>query len=143
MYNSTDVTTPPSTMTWLHHHHCRLLFLGCFSSFTHCQWMWPLIRITVYVPITFLSAHIVAIYPLGGLLLNFSSSIATTTPMMIDIASAPQLYPPFFMLETLHLYPLFFLLADHPSKIVQNQWYDGAALIAPKGWNSWGISHSQ
>ena len=44
--------------------------------------------------------------------------------MLTDIAAA------------LHLYPLFFPLADHPSNLGQDQYYEGNALIAQKGARS-------
>ena len=66
-------------------------------------------------------------------------TVATKPLIEIDLTSAPHLYPLFFMLVALHLYPLFFTLADHPSKIVQDQWNGGAALISLEGLKSCGI----
>ena len=86
----------PSTMDSLHFHRCRLFVLGRFYSFPHGPLVWPLFRITAYVQETLLSNHIVAIYPLGNLLLEFSSVVATTPSVANDLALAPQLYTLFF-----------------------------------------------
>ena len=80
-------------------------------GFPHCPWVWPLTWIAAYIRTTFLSDHIVAIYPpLGGLLMDLSSTVAMTPSMATDVAVTP------------HLYPLFLLLADHPSKSFQDNY---------------------
>ena len=126
-------------MASLHCHRRLLFFLGRFSSFPHFPWVWLLFRIADYIQITLLSDHIVAIYLLRSLLLEFSSPVATIPLMVNDIVSAPHLYPLFFLLAPPHLYPLLFPLAAHPLKSGQDQWYSGATLISPEGWNSCGI----
>ena len=50
-------------MASFHRQFCWLLFLGVWGGFPHCPWVWPLIRIAAYIRTTFLSDHIVAIYP--------------------------------------------------------------------------------
>ena len=86
----------PSTMASLHCHSRQLFYLDRFYSFPHGPWVWPLVQIAAYVQATLLSNHIVAIYPLVSLLLEFSSAVATTLSMANDLALAPHLYPLFF-----------------------------------------------
>ena len=115
-------------MTWLHCHG-RLLFLVYFSSFPHCPWVWPLVRITAYIQITLLSDNIVAIYPLGILILDLSSTLATTPLMANDLASAPQHYFTVSLLVSKHnglvplspspivIFGLFFLFSSFPMSV--------------------------
>ena len=55
------------------------------------------------------------------LLRYLALEVATTTPMAIGVELAPHIYPLYFMLVVLHLYPILFTLADNPLIIVQDQ----------------------
>ena len=111
----------PSTMASFYRHRRWLFFLGRFSSFPHCPWVWPLVRVAAYIQITFLGDYIVAIYPLGSLILDLSSAVATMLSMVNYLAYSPHLHTLFFLLAEPHLYPLFFPLVSHPSKVGKDQ----------------------
>ena len=101
----------PSTMVSFHHHCCWLLFYffifgflishECDHSFgsllTSKLLSWAII-LSPYTP------------PLGSLLVDSFSAVATTSPMATDIAATP------------HLYPLFLMLEGHPSKNFQDRY---------------------
>ena len=79
--------------------------------------MWSLVRIAAYTQTTFLSDHIVAIYPPlkhdSGLVLGISKD--TIDGELYYIGTTPLFYL-FFSLSAPHLYPLFIDVV--PDKVI-------------------------
>ena len=111
-----------STMVFFQCQRCWLLLFWLFFGFPHCSWVWPFTRFAAYLQTTFLSDNIVAIYPIGSLLLDSYFAVAMTPSMATDLAVTP------------HLYPLFLLLASYLSKFVLDHYTTVTRWLRHSSW---------
>ena len=100
------------------------LLIFCISFLTHFPWVWLIIRIAAYVRTTFLSHHIVAIYPPrkpdSGLVLCSEDDAVDGDWYRSDTAPISPILP----------------AGGPPVKNRPGSLYDGAALIAPEDGNT-------